>query len=42
VPDKLRTDEICLAAVKENGLALMHVPVEKRTDEICFEVIVNT
>ena len=33
VPDHLQTDELCKIAVKQNGVALLHVYIQ--TDEIC-------
>lgn len=41
VPQKLRDAELCLAAVRNNGLALKSVPKALRTEEICTEAMRN-
>ena len=37
---KKQTDEICLEAVKQNGLVLDYV--KKQTEEICIEAVKDT
>lgn len=37
IPDL--THEICLAAVKQNGLALQFVPLEIKDDEVCLAAV---
>ena len=34
-----QTPEICLAAVKQNGLALQYVIISKRTPEVCLAAV---
>jgi hypothetical protein len=34
-----RTAEVCLEAVRREGLALCHVPEERRTAELCLEAV---
>jgi hypothetical protein len=38
-PEKLKTTELCLEAVKQNSYALEHVPDEHKTAEVCFEAV---
>jgi hypothetical protein len=42
VPYKKRTINICLLAVRSNGLALKFVPYSKREYNICIEAIKNS
>jgi hypothetical protein len=39
VPEALRTPELCLEAVREDGRALSEVPQELRTLEVCMEAV---
>jgi hypothetical protein len=39
VPDKLRTAELFLETVRQNGMALYWVPENLRTPEICLEAV---
>jgi hypothetical protein len=39
IPEELRTSEICLAAVQQDGEALEHVPDRLRTPEICLAAV---
>ncbi len=39
VPEKLKTGEICLAVVRQTGLALEDVPEKLKTEEICLIAI---
>ena len=39
VPSQFRSQEVCLEAVKENGLALLFV--EHQTHRICLEAVKN-
>ena len=41
IPDEVKTAEICLAAVKENGMGLSAVPKDIRTKEICLAALAN-
>jgi hypothetical protein len=41
VPGRLRTPEVCLAAVGNDGWALQHVPETLRTAELCRMAAVN-
>jgi len=38
-PEEERTEELCLKAVKQHGLAIKLVPKDKRTKEICLEAL---
>jgi hypothetical protein len=38
---KFATAELCLAAVKKNGLELEHVPEEFKTEELCIEAVID-
>ena len=39
---RLKTPELCLAAVREYGRALESVPDELKTDEICLVAVRQT
>lgn len=39
IPEKLRTPELCLLAVKNNGDALRDVPMELRSRDLCLEAV---
>ena len=41
MPESLKTAEICLAAVQDNGLALEFVPDELKTMEMCLAAVQN-
>ena len=41
MPESLKTTEICLAAVQDNGLALEFVPEELKTVELCRTAVKN-
>ena len=41
MPESLKTEAICLAAVKTNGLMLKHVPEQFKTAEVCLEAVWN-
>lgn len=36
IPEKLRTERVCMTAVKQNGRDLNHVPHHLRTKELCW------
>ena len=39
VPDELRTEEICLEAVKQNGMVLQFLHIKLKTVEVCLEAV---
>jgi hypothetical protein len=39
LPDALKTAEICLAAVQQDGRALDYVPEELKTQELCLAAV---
>ena len=41
MPESLKTTEICLAAVQDNGLALEFVSEELKTVEMCLAAVKN-
>ena len=41
MPDKVKTPDICLAAVQNNGFALEYVPLKMRNYDICIAAIKN-
>jgi len=41
LPDELKTGELCLAAVKQNGKTLEYVPDALKTEELCLAAVQN-
>jgi hypothetical protein len=39
VPRELRSEAVCLAAVKEDGFALRYVPEELKSEELCLAAV---
>jgi hypothetical protein len=39
VPDEIKTPELCIAAVKQNGFALEFVPKDLMTTEVCLAAV---
>ena len=39
VPEGMRTEAVCLAAVRENGMALYFVPESVRTSAVCMVAV---
>ena len=39
VPETIRTEAICLAAVKENGYSLQYVPEAMKTEALCLAAV---
>jgi hypothetical protein len=39
VPEKLKTPELCLAAVEKDGKAMKYLPEDLKTAEMCFEAV---
>lgn len=39
IPDALKSESVCLAAVLSNGCALRHVPPPRRTEALCIEAV---
>jgi hypothetical protein len=42
IPEQFKTAELCLAAVKRNGMALDFVPEKLKTRELCLAAAMNT
>ena len=41
LPDELKTEELCLAAVQQNGKTLQFVPDALKTEELCLAAVQN-
>jgi uncharacterized SAM-dependent methyltransferase len=39
MPDKYKTPEICLEAIKQRGLALKYVPEAMKTEAVCLAAV---
>jgi hypothetical protein len=39
VPDKFKTEELCLKAVKRNPLNFEYVPIKQQTYVVCYEAV---